>query len=74
MDVVWVNGYGFPAFRGGPLRYADSVGLRDIYDDMLAFEGVHGAYWRPAPLLAHLATSGGTFGSWTGGRVWATTQ
>ena len=74
VDVVWVNGYGFPAFRGGPLRYADSVGLRDIYDDMLAFEGVHGAYWRPAPLLAHLATSGGTFGSWTGGRVWATTQ
>ena len=74
IDVVWVYGYGFPAFRGGPLRYADTLGLRDIYDDMLALEKIHGANWTPSPLLAHLATSGGTFGSWTGERAWATAQ
>ena len=74
IDVVWVYGYGFPAFRGGPLRYADTLGLRDIYDDMLALEKIHGANWTPSPLLAHLATSGGTFGSGTGERAWATAQ
>ena len=38
IDVVYVNGYGFPAWRGGPLRWADSLGLRTVVDDMLAFE------------------------------------
>jgi 3-hydroxyacyl-CoA dehydrogenase len=71
VDVVWVYGYGFPAFRGGPLRYADSVGLRTIYDEMLAFEREHGAYWMPSPLLAELATSGGSFGKWQGTPQWA---
>lgn len=61
VDVVWVYGYGFPAWRGGPLRYAESVGLCTIYDDMLAFESKHGVYWKPSPLLAKLATSGGSF-------------
>ena len=64
VDVVWVYGYGFPAWRGGPLRWADSVGLRAIVDDLLAFERVHGADWTPAPLLRELAESGGTFGAW----------
>ncbi len=62
VDVVWVYGYGFPAFRGGPLRWADSIGLRAIVDDLLAFERVHGSNWTPAPLLRELAESGGTFG------------
>ena len=64
IDVTYVYGYGFPAFRGGPLRWADTIGLRKIYDEMLAFEQVHGAYWTPAPLLRELALSGGTFGTW----------
>ena len=64
VDVVWVYGYAFPAFRGGPLRWADSVGLQNIVDDMLAFERVHGDYWAPAPLLRELATNGGTFAAW----------
>ncbi|HEY0383743.1 MAG TPA: 3-hydroxyacyl-CoA dehydrogenase NAD-binding domain-containing protein [Candidatus Elarobacter sp.] len=64
VDVVWVYGYAFPAFRGGPLRWADSVGLQSIVDDMVAFERAHGEYWAPAPLLRELAASGGTFGSW----------
>jgi 3-hydroxyacyl-CoA dehydrogenase len=64
VDVVWVYGYGFPAWRGGPLRWADSIGLRSIVEDLQAFERVHGEAWTPAPLLRELAESGGTFGAW----------
>jgi 3-hydroxyacyl-CoA dehydrogenase len=63
VDVVWVYGYAFPAFRGGPLRWADSLGLKTIVDDMREFERAHGDYWAPAPLLRTLAESGGTFAS-----------
>ncbi|HEY4439728.1 MAG TPA: 3-hydroxyacyl-CoA dehydrogenase NAD-binding domain-containing protein, partial [Candidatus Elarobacter sp.] len=66
VDVVWIYGYGFPAFRGGPLRWADSIGLKTIVDDMREFAQVHGESWEPAPLLVELADSGGTFGSWKG--------
>jgi len=66
IDVVWIYGYGFPAFRGGPLRWADSVGLPTIVDDMREFAQVHGEAWEPAPLLQELAASGGTFGAWKG--------
>ncbi len=65
VDVVWVYGYAFPAFRGGPLRWADSVGLKNIVADMLEFERVHGARWTPAPLLRELAAAGATFAAWT---------
>ncbi|HEX3550212.1 MAG TPA: 3-hydroxyacyl-CoA dehydrogenase NAD-binding domain-containing protein [Candidatus Elarobacter sp.] len=64
VDVVWIYGYGFPVWRGGPLRWADSVGLATIVDDMRAFERVHGANWTPAPLLVELAEGGSTFSSW----------
>ena len=66
VDVVWIYGYGFPAFRGGPLRWADSVGLAAIVADMRAFAKDHGPEWEPAPLLQELAASGGTFGTWKG--------
>jgi len=61
VDVVWVYGYAFPAWRGGPLRYAQAVGLRSVYDDIVDFQKRHGVYWTPSPLLAKLATSGGSF-------------
>ncbi|MDB5070048.1 MAG: 3-hydroxyacyl-CoA dehydrogenase, partial [Candidatus Eremiobacteraeota bacterium] len=64
VDVVWAYGYGFPAFRGGPLRWADSIGLQAIVDDLQAFERVHGSSWTPAPLLRELAERGETFGAW----------
>ncbi|GAC1582992.1 MAG: 3-hydroxyacyl-CoA dehydrogenase NAD-binding domain-containing protein [Candidatus Elarobacter sp.] len=64
IDVVWVYGYGFPAFRGGPMRWAESVGLATIVDKMRAYEKVHGDAWAPAPLLVELAERGATFGSW----------
>ena len=66
IDVVYVNGYGFPAWRGGPLRWADSIGLRTVVDDMLAFERTHGEVWKPAPLLRELADRGESFGAWKG--------
>ncbi len=65
IDVVWVNGYGFPAFRGGPLRWADSVGLATIVASLEGYARTHGDAWTPAPLLRELAAAGATFGDWT---------
>jgi 3-hydroxyacyl-CoA dehydrogenase len=61
IDVVYVHGYGFPAYRGGPMWYADTVGLKHVYDRVREFERQHGDLWAPAPLLRQLAESGGTF-------------
>jgi 3-hydroxyacyl-CoA dehydrogenase len=64
IDVVYCNGYGFPAWRGGPMRWADSIGLKHVYDDMLRFREQFGDVWQPCALLKELALSGGTFGAW----------
>ena len=64
IDVVWINGYGFPAYRGGPMHYADSVGLKKIYDGVCNYRDTLGnefGYWEPAPLLERLAGEGGKF-------------
>jgi 3-hydroxyacyl-CoA dehydrogenase len=61
IDIVYVHGYGFPAYRGGPMWYADTVGLKRVYDRVRAFEERHGDLWTPAPLLERLAESGKTF-------------
>src|SRR6185437_712541 len=55
IDIIYINGYGFPAYRGGPMWYADSVGLRRVYDRICEFERQHGELWTPAPLLKRLA-------------------
>jgi 3-hydroxyacyl-CoA dehydrogenase len=67
IDVIYLNGYGFPAFRGGPLYYADTVGLGKIHERLLALERDHGPRFEPAPLLARLAREGSSFASTTGG-------
>jgi 3-hydroxyacyl-CoA dehydrogenase len=65
IDVVYLTGYGFPDFRGGPLFYADTVGLPDILRTMREFaKGYQPDAWEPAPLLKQLAAEGKTFGSW----------
>ena len=64
IDVIYLSGYGFPGFRGGPMWYADTVGLRTIYDKIREFENQFGEFWTPAPLLRQLAEAGGTFASW----------
>jgi 3-hydroxyacyl-CoA dehydrogenase len=65
IDVVYLTGYGFPDFRGGPLFYADAVGLANILLTMRKFAtGYQGDAWEPAPLLKRLAAEGKTFASW----------
>jgi 3-hydroxyacyl-CoA dehydrogenase len=65
IDVVYLTGYGFPDFRGGPLFYADTVGLSNILGAMRAFaKDYQPDAWEPAPLLTHLAAEGKTFASW----------
>jgi 3-hydroxyacyl-CoA dehydrogenase len=61
VDVVYVTGYGFPAGRGGPLYWADQVGLDRVLADIERLHTTHGTWWRPAPLLERLARSGSTF-------------
>jgi len=65
IDVVYLTGYGFPDFRGGPLFYADTVGLPNILRSMREFaRSYQPDAWTPAPLLEKLASEGKTFGSW----------
>jgi 3-hydroxyacyl-CoA dehydrogenase len=58
IDVVYVNGYGFPAWRGGPMYWAEQAGLKRVVETMQQLAPTHGARWRPAPLLERLAASG----------------
>ncbi len=65
IDVVYTAGYGFPRYRGGPMFYADTVGLKKIYDRILDFQRTLDAqYWQPAPLLERLARAGSGFAEW----------
>jgi 3-hydroxyacyl-CoA dehydrogenase len=65
IDVVYTSGYGFPRYRGGPMYYADTVGLKKIYDRILEFQRtLDPQYWQPSALLEKLAKSGSTFTQW----------
>ncbi len=62
IDVVYVFGYAFPVAKGGPMFYADQVGLKSVYDKILEFRNRHGEQnWEPANLLKQLAENGGSF-------------
>jgi len=64
IDMVYLTGYGFPRHRGGPMLYADEVGLHKVVDGMKRFAAnPHGDpdFWKPAPLLAKLASEGKSF-------------
>ncbi len=62
IDVIWVYGYGWPVYRGGPMFWADSIGLRAVRDRMLEFKKASGDdFWTPAPLLDRLANEGKGF-------------
>ena len=61
IDIIYVNGYGFPAHRGGPMWYADTVGLKNVYERISEFEKHHGEIWQPAPLLRRLVEQSMTF-------------
>ncbi len=62
IDVVYVNGYGYPPYRGGPMHYADSIGLEKVYARICQFaENFGPRWWQPAPLLKELAEAGKSF-------------
>jgi 3-hydroxyacyl-CoA dehydrogenase len=61
IDIIYLNGYGFPAHRGGPMWYADTIGLEKVYDRVEEFHKQHGELWEPAPLLKRLAEEGKQF-------------
>jgi 3-hydroxyacyl-CoA dehydrogenase len=61
IDIIYLNGYGFPAYRGGPMWHADTVGLQKVYQRICEFNQQHGELWAPAPLLRRLAETSKTF-------------
>jgi 3-hydroxyacyl-CoA dehydrogenase len=65
IDTIYLAGYGFPTYRGGPMWYADTVGLKQILSRIVAFREQHGPRWEPAPLLKRLAAEGATFANFT---------
>jgi 3-hydroxyacyl-CoA dehydrogenase len=69
IDIVYLNGYGFPPWRGGPMFYADQVGLSEVARSLKAIaeqSRADKALWTPAPLLARLAQDGKTFSAYKG--------
>ncbi len=65
IDVVWGAGYGFPRYRGGPLYYADTIGLKTVYDGIMTFQKQFGdTHWQPADLLVKLVKEGKGLSEW----------
>ncbi len=64
IDMVMIHGYGYPAWRGGPMFEADEIGLARVLDDVKEMSAASGVGWEPAPLLEKLAAQGGRFGEW----------
>ncbi|MEE2524969.1 3-hydroxyacyl-CoA dehydrogenase NAD-binding domain-containing protein [Hyphobacterium sp. HN65] len=68
IDVVYVNGYGFPRYRGGPMFYADELGLAHVLERTRHYQEKFGPkWWTPAPLLEKLAAENSSFGAWKKG-------
>ena len=63
VDVTLINGFGFPQYRGGPMHYADTVGLAALLDDIREFAKRDPLFWKPSPLLVELVERGATFAS-----------
>ena len=71
IDIVYLTGYGFPAYRGGPMFYADSIGLHAVLYALRRFAAnpyADPGAWQPAPLLARLGSLGKTFNDSVGGK------
>jgi 3-hydroxyacyl-CoA dehydrogenase len=70
IDVIWCNGYGFPRHRGGPMFYADTLGLAAVVASIRGIAEAHGKrYWTPAGLLVTLADEAGTLAAWQAARL-----
>ena len=67
VDVIWVNGYGWPLYRGGPMYWADAVGLAEIVTKVEAYgQSLGGRHWQLSPLLQRLAATGGSLHTFSG--------
>jgi 3-hydroxyacyl-CoA dehydrogenase len=65
IDVVWTAGYGFPRYRGGPMFYADTIGLPTLLEGLHKYRRQHGPmHWQPAPLLVELVERGSSIAEW----------
>jgi 3-hydroxyacyl-CoA dehydrogenase len=64
IDVVWTSGYGFPRYLGGPMFYADMLGLSHVLDRIRHYHERHGHYWRPTALIERLAGERASFEQW----------
>jgi 3-hydroxyacyl-CoA dehydrogenase len=70
IDVVYTSGYGFPRRRGGPMFFADEVGLSTVLAGIEKYgKRLHAPDWQPAPLLKKLAAEGSTFAAWQAARA-----
>ena len=61
IDVMWLNGFGFPRYRGGLMYWSDGIGVGEVYRQIAAWHQRYGERWAPAPLLRHLADTGTSF-------------
>jgi 3-hydroxyacyl-CoA dehydrogenase len=64
IDIIWINGYNWPAYRGGPMWWADHLGLAHVLARLRSFEADLGPHWAPSPLLERLAADGRAFQTW----------
>jgi 3-hydroxyacyl-CoA dehydrogenase len=61
IDVIWVNGYGWPVYRGGPMFYGEQVGLARVLDRLRELQKTHGDAFAPAPLLEQIVAEGKSY-------------
>ena len=61
VDIMWLHGFGFPRYRGGLMHWADTIGVRDVYNQIASWHQQYGARWAPSALLRHLAETGTPF-------------
>jgi 3-hydroxyacyl-CoA dehydrogenase len=69
IDVVWTSGYGFPRHLGGPMFYADTLGLPHVAERIRFYHEQFGHYWRPAKLIGSLAAENSSFEEWDRARA-----
>jgi 3-hydroxyacyl-CoA dehydrogenase len=65
IDMIWINGYGFPSYRGGPMHYADQIGVDKVQAAVEKYRQKYGdANWKYSRLLENIAKAGGKFADW----------
>ena len=68
IDIIWINGYNWPAYRGGPMWWAEHLGLATVLGLLRELQAAHGDQWAPSPLLERMVAEGLRFAQLTPGR------